>query len=124
MSTIQPGSLIVELKAVCPHCHEKVTLMQPQIKRVLYNVWQSLANLMFGPQNHLASDGLLQRDDLARKIKDSKTEEILLEDAEYQLLASAVKGFLGYTQNEVELVKRVLDAKSVEVEEVKEIKRK
>jgi len=98
--------------------------MQPQIKRVLYNVWQSLANLMFGPQNHLASDGLLQRDDLARKIKDSKTEEILLEDAEYQLLASAVKGFLGYTQNEVELVKRVLDAKSVEVEEVKEIKRK
>ncbi len=85
---------------------------------VPYDVKRSLVNLLFGPHNSLDAEALLSRDDLARKIRAAQ-ESVLLEDAEYRILEAAVRGFRGYGEHDVELVRRVLGAPAVEVEERK-----
>ncbi len=80
-------------------------------KDVPYAVRPSLINLLFSQQNLGALD-VLDRDDIARKIRDWKGDTLLLEDAEFKLLDAAVRAFKGYTKNDVELVRRVVKAET------------
>jgi hypothetical protein len=77
-----------------------------------YQVRASLINLLFSQQN-LGAMEILERDDIARKIRDSVADEsgiLSLEDAEFKMLETATKAFKGFGKNDVELVRRVLNA--------------
>lgn len=82
-----------------------------------YDTQLSLIALLFHPELKLGFKELLDRDDLARKLRDAAKGPVLLEDADYRILRNSLEAFHGYTQNEVELVRRVIDAPVVKVQE-------
>lgn len=81
---------------------------------VPYDVKKSFTTLLFNPELKLAGRALLQQNDLAVKIEESDNE-VLLEEEEYSRLKKAIDSFRGFGRNDICLVKRVLDAKQVEV---------
>jgi hypothetical protein len=84
---------------------------------VEYKVRDSLIALLFSQQG-LSGVDLLDRDDFARKIRDDKTDDLYLEEAEYTKLANVFNEFRGFSRNDVELVRRVLKAEQVAVQPV------
>ena len=88
-----------------------------ELAEVPYQVKRSLVAVLFAPELRLDAVELLERDKLANKINDAIDGYVLLEDAEYSKLESAIKTVRGLGRNEVELVKRILGAEKVEVTE-------
>lgn len=88
-------------------------------KEFPYDVKGSLVTILFNRDLNLDAVELLDRDDLAHKIRDCKEKEVLLEEAEYQKVKQAVDVFKGFSRNDVEFVRRVLKAPQIEVEEKK-----
>lgn len=89
-------------------------------KEVPYDVKGSLISLLFNRQLNLSAQRLLDMDDLGRKIRDCKDEEILLEEDDYLKIKQAVDAFNNYGERDIELVRRVSNAPQVEVEEKKD----
>ena len=80
-----------------------------------YRFTRSLIGILF-MQEGLSADLILERDDIARKIKSGvATGTILLEENEYKQILGAVNAFRSYGQNDVELVRRVRNAPQVDV---------
>jgi hypothetical protein len=89
---------------------------QEGTKQVPYDVKKSLIAVLFGPELRLRAQDLLERDKLARKIDECKEDSILLEEAEYGMVKSAVDSVSGFSRDDVEFVKRVFEASQVEVQ--------
>lgn len=83
---------------------------------VKYDLKDALIGLLFNRDLQLNARDLLERDPLGRKIANAEGPTLLLEDKEFEILKRVVDAFKGYTRNDVELVKRVYEARSVEVE--------
>lgn len=81
-----------------------------------YEVKSSLIELLFSRELHLSGPELLERDDLARKVRDCDGV-LLLEEPEWQKLKSSVESTTGFGRPDVELVRRIMNAKDVPVEE-------
>jgi hypothetical protein len=77
-------------------------------KEISYEVRKSLITVLFGQQG-LGAVEILDRDDLARAIRDSG-DVFQVDEAGYERLVGAVKAFTNYGQNDAELVRRVLKA--------------
>lgn len=73
-----------------------------------YPIKDSLVNILFAQPGLKARD-LLRRDDIARKVLNADSDELTLEDAEFDQLKAAVEQLEGYGRHDVELVRRVLD---------------
>jgi hypothetical protein len=84
-------------------------------KEVKYDVRGSLIEVLFAPELQLNAREILDRDDLARKIKDCRDNNLLLEEAEYEKIKGAVETVRGMGRNEVEFIRRILKAEKVEV---------
>jgi uncharacterized protein YacL (UPF0231 family) len=87
--------------------------------RVNYEVKTSIIGLLFQPELKLNGVELLKQNQLAEKILQHQEPEILLEDAEYNKIKQAIDLVKGFGKNDVELVRRVLEAEDVSVTEVK-----
>lgn len=87
-------------------------------KTMPYNFKESVIELMFHPNLKLSGKALLETNIIAEKIMKAD-KEILLEEADYQKIKSAVDGFNGFSKNEVELVRRVLECPEIKVKEEK-----
>ena len=87
-----------------------------------YEVKDSIVSLLFHPDLKLSGMELLKQNELAGKILHSEDPEILFEEAEYNKIKQAINVVTGYGRNEVELVRRVLEAPEVEVEAKKALK--
>jgi len=85
---------------------------------ILYDFKESLIQLMFHPNLRLSGKALLETNIVAEKMMKSD-KEILLEEADYQNIKNAVDKFEGFSQNEVELVKRVTECPEINVKEKK-----
>lgn len=81
-----------------------------------YDVKGSLIGLLFNRDLQLNARDLLERDPLGRKIAHAEGPTLLLEEKEYEILKKAVDTFKGYSHNDIQLVRRVYEAKPVEVE--------
>jgi hypothetical protein len=81
-----------------------------------YQVKKSIVGLLFAPQLMLSSRGIIDHDRIA-KLVESANGAVLLEDADYDRVKTAIETFSGYSRSEVELVKRVLEAETVTVQE-------
>lgn len=82
-----------------------------------YNVKESVISILFIPELHLSAVDLLEQNKLANKINDAKDGFVLLEESEYESVAKATKTFKGFSRNDVELVRRILEAEQVNVKE-------
>ena len=88
-------------------------------KLVVYDVKSSLVGILFHPSLRLNGREVLVRDEIACRIETCKDSSILLEESEYLKFKEAVDKITGLGRNEVELVKRILDAPTVDIKEVK-----
>lgn len=82
-----------------------------------YNVKESLVSILFHRNLNLNAMDLLDRDDLARKIRDCKNKEILFEESEFEKIKQSINSFTGYGRNDIEFVNRILKCPKIEVEE-------
>ncbi len=88
------------------------------IQFIPYDFKESLMQLMFHPNLQLSGKALLKTNIIAEKIIKAD-KEILLEEADYQNIKNAVDSFKGFSKNEIELVKRVINCPEINVKESK-----
>lgn len=81
-----------------------------------YDVKESIISVIFHPNLKLDGRQLLLRGKLEEKIKKSNGE-LLVEDADYASIKSSFELVTGFGRNDVELVKRVLEAETIEVKQ-------
>ncbi len=86
-------------------------------KYLPYDVKSSLVNVLFHPKLKLSGRDLLLAQKLAEKIEECIEDNILLEEQDYNKLKNAVEKIEGFSKNDVEFVKRVLEAETVKVQE-------
>jgi hypothetical protein len=82
-----------------------------------YDVKDVIVGIMFSRDLQLSARETLDRDPLCRRILDAE-DSILLESADYDLVKKAVETIKGYSRNDVQMIRRILEAPEVEVEEV------
>jgi hypothetical protein len=81
------------------------------------SVTAGIVNLLFNPTLKLSARDLILQDALANKIEQAG-KSVLLEDAEYQRIKTAIESFSGYRRGDLPLVERVLNSTDAEVKEV------
>lgn len=84
-----------------------------------YHMKDSILNLLFIQDLQLTGAELVKQNMLAVKLEQCKSDEIILEDAEWAKIKKAVDTFRGFDRNAVELVTRINEAEVVEVESKK-----
>jgi hypothetical protein len=94
-----------------------ITLKTPEGKKERpYDIKDSMADVLLHPELKLTGVALLKNNKLADKILSSTEDSVLLEEAEYQILRGACERIQGFSRDDLELVKRILEAPEVEVE--------
>jgi hypothetical protein len=84
-------------------------------KANIYDVKASMIEVLFHQELDLRGEGLLQRDDLARKIRNANGK-VLLEEVEWIDLKNAVNTAPGLNRHDVPFMRLVTNAPAVEVE--------
>ena len=82
-----------------------------------YHFKDSILNLLFVRELQLSGAELVKQNVLAMKLETCKEDEILLEDEEYARIKRAIDTVKGFGRNDVELVRRIIEAEVVEVEQ-------
>lgn len=103
----------------CPKCGQTQPLVVPEFLDVPYEVKDSLIELLFARDLALTGVELVERDEIAQKIAKCEDGYVLLEDAEWAKLNRATEVVKGLGRSDVELIKRIVNAEKVEVEEKK-----
>jgi hypothetical protein len=85
--------------------------------RIPYDVKKSLGDIILAPQLKLNGTALLRNFRVASRIIDCLEESILLETQDYGLLLEAVDKLDLFGKNDVELVRRIIEAEEVTVTE-------
>lgn len=80
-----------------------------------YDLRGSIIEILFHPNLQLGAKDLLDRDTLARRIKDWPDNDLLLEEEEYKKVLAGLEVLRGLQRHDVQFVRRVLDAPKVEV---------
>jgi hypothetical protein len=91
----------------------------PGVIELPYKMRDSVIALMFVPDLKLSGVELLKQNALALKIEACKEDTILLEESEWERLVNAVNAFKGFTRKDVELVERITNAESVDINKMR-----
>lgn len=84
-----------------------------------YPVKESMIDVLMSRELGLSSTELLDREDLARKIRDCPDGAILVEEEEWNKLQKAINTIKGWCRTDIQFLHRIIDAPVVEVEEKK-----
>ena len=84
-----------------------------------YPVKDSMVDVLLSRELGLSSREALDREDLARKIRDCPDGTILIEEADYTKLVAAIDTIKGWSRTDIEFLHRIMDAPEVPVEEKK-----
>jgi len=101
---------------------------KPIKKLIPYGVVQSIENVVLASgqmtSQQLSMAEVLRRDRIMVKIREQESKGfVLLEDADFNVIKQGFEAFKGFGVNEVELCKRIDEAKDEDVK-VKEVKKK
>ena len=92
-----------------------------------YNVKESMVSCLLHPVLKLTGRELLLRNKLATRIEEAEIVGghgfILVDEEDYHKLKQAFETIEGFTKNDVELVRRVLEAEEIEVAEKGAVKK-
>lgn len=97
--------------------YQIVNPLEPDAEPDTYDLRNSMGEVLLAADQNLSASQLLANHDLFRKLRDHPEDTILLEEAEYAVVLQAFETVSGFTKNDVEMVDRVLNAESVEVQE-------
>lgn len=86
-------------------------------KTIPYQVKDSIQMALYNPELRLDYKSLFENDRVAQKIV-SAQGSVLLEESEYEKLKHAFEIIKGFGKEDVELVRRILEAPPIEVKEV------
>lgn len=92
---------------------EKENIVDRQLP---YDVKGSIRGILFHPDQRLSGIDLMENFKLSEKIMAAE-DSILLEKDDYNRLKKSFDAFRGFGENDVELVRRILDAPEVQVKE-------
>jgi hypothetical protein len=92
-------------------------------KEVEYNVKEAMVNIITSPQQKHKGFRQLYYDDIAREILNAKEDFIILDQSKYDEVYKCFDDIIGYSRNDAELLRRIKDAETVELEEKKEDKK-
>jgi len=84
-----------------------------------YPVKDSMIEVLLSKELGLSAREALERDVLARRIKDCSDGTILIEEGDYKKLVAAIDIITGWGRTDIEFLKRIIEAPEVEVGEVK-----
>ena len=98
-------------------------MLEGGTKEVEYNTKNFLIAAILHPQLKLTGQELLVRSKLTDKIEQCDGT-LLVEEADYSKMKQAFETVQGFTLNDMTLVKRVLEAEEVKVEEKEKVKEK
>ncbi|GAH92922.1 unnamed protein product [marine sediment metagenome] len=101
----------------------KVQMPKGGTKEVDYDAKTFLIAALLHPQLRLTGKDVLERGPLMDKIEQCDGT-LLVEEADYLKLKQAFETVQGFTLNDMTLVKRVLEAKQIDVEEKEKVKEK
>jgi gamma-glutamylcysteine synthetase len=96
--------------------YETEVLTEDGMKTIPYNVKESIDLAMYHPDLKLGWRELFENDRVAQKIK-SANGSVLLEESEYTSIKRVFETIQGFRKQDLELVRRVLEAPKVEVTE-------
>ncbi|KKK89728.1 hypothetical protein LCGC14_2730170 [marine sediment metagenome] len=82
-----------------------------------YPVKGSMIDALLSRELGLSAREVLDREDLARRIRGCSDGSILVEEEEYKKLVSAIDTIKGWCRTDIEFLKRIFEAPEVEVEE-------
>jgi hypothetical protein len=86
-----------------------------------YNVKDTMVNCLLHPSLQLTGRELLLRDKLSTQIEETEIVKgvghILIEEEDYRKLRQAFEKIEGFTKNDMELVRRILEAEEIDVKE-------
>lgn len=95
-------------------------------KILTYDVRKAIEGILLasgpGTTQRLSNVELLRNARIAQKITMAKDGFVLLEEAEFQIVKQSFDALRGYGKNDVECVKRIENAETVDVEEKKKPK--
>jgi len=94
--------------------------MGKEIEPLIVDVADEIAKILLNTQLNLNGPDLLKNNKLSEKIRDEEKDYILLEDAEYNIIENAVKTIKGFPESYVEVMKRILEAKDFDINEISE----
>lgn len=83
---------------------------EPTMVKQPFRVRRGLTVVLFGSNGHSAQE-ILTRDELSKHIEGQEGTALMVNDAEYKLLRDAFDKFTQFGRNDVELIKRVLNAR-------------
>jgi hypothetical protein len=89
------------------------SIKEEKLPDVMYDMKQSIANLLFNPDLHLDFRMAIEHDRIARKVE-AAGDEVVLEEAEYAKIKTAVDLFKGYDRKDLEFIHRVRDAPEID----------
>jgi hypothetical protein len=95
----------------------KLSLESYQFGSEIYDVKQSIINILFLPQLKLNMKQVIENDRISRKIEVAK-EIVLLEEAEYQVIREIIETFEGYGRQDVVFINRILNVPEIQVGEI------
>jgi predicted AlkP superfamily phosphohydrolase/phosphomutase len=99
----------------------KLPMPDGSIEPKPYHVKESMVSCLLHPTLELTGRELLLRNKLATRIEEAEIVEgkgsILVEEEDYRKLRQAFETIKGFTKNDMELVRRVLEAEEIDVKE-------
>jgi len=87
--------------------------------KIPYDVKKSIGDIILAPPLKLNGTELLKNNLIAQKIIECKDSFILLEQNEYNVIRNAIDVLDMFGKHDVKLIKKIVDATDVEVEEKK-----
>lgn len=87
-----------------------------EYKDVPYDVKDVMIEILLSRSLGLSGAEILKRDGLAHKIMDCTDGMVLLEEDEWDKFVTAINTVKGLGRDDVELVRRILEAEKIEVE--------
>ena len=98
----------------------KLTRENGEVESKPYNVKESIISCFLHPALKLTGRELLLRGKLTKQIEEANGS-ILMEEENYRKLKQAFERIEGFTRNDMELVRRVLEAEEIEVKEIENV---
>jgi len=95
----------------------KLTRENGEVESKPYNVKESIISCFLHPALKLTGRELLLRGKLTKQIEEANGS-ILVEEEDFRKLRQAFERIEGFTKNDMELVRRVLEAEEIKVGEI------
>jgi|GEM_PF-1818836 hypothetical protein len=89
------------------------TIKEVKLPDMMFDMKRSIGNVLFIPELNLDIRAAIEHDRIARKVE-AAGDEVVLEEAEYAKIKTAMDLFKGYGRKDLEFIHRIRDAPEID----------